>query len=52
MRIPSALDRVTDDFVASLIGLVPEVAIGMGAPFADRTISDFSPEGAAELAQL
>lgn len=52
MRTPSALDRVTDDFVASLIGFVPEVAIGMGVPFAGRTISDFSPEGASELAQL
>lgn len=52
MRTPSALDHLTDDFVSSLIELSPEVAIDIGAPFGERTISDFSPQGADKHAAM
>ncbi|MDO5034285.1 MAG: DUF885 domain-containing protein [Actinomycetaceae bacterium] len=52
MRKVSALDRVTDEFVDGLLDHVPELAIDMGVPLRENTISDFSPEGAQELRAL
>ena len=52
MRTPSSLDRVADSYVDRVIELQPEIAIDIGAPLGERTISDFSPIGEIALSDL
>lgn len=52
MRTPSSLDRIAESYVNRLIELQPEVAIDIGAPLGERTISDFSPAGESALTDL
>ena len=52
MRTPSSLDRIAESYVDRLIELQPEVAIDIGAPLGERTISDFSPAGESASTDL
>ena len=50
-RTPSRVDAIAEGWVATLAQLDPEVAIYAGVPGPVETFADYSPEGAASLAQ-